>query len=494
MAQRGLGALGSLTKPPNSPTPSSGSELSSAISDLESFDTLVARTSDRLLLYQKEDEGDDTITLLETALKYLPKAGCENLMRDIISCEDNDKDIKQLRNHFVDAVLKPMKATGGETPAVTPSSSKDAAIKVDIQKGLILPPDSSERNEQLKLKDECLRRDDHRCVITGSVDMEWRWDQRNLYPQDTIVDNTECAHILPHALGTFNPNRPHDVDNAAIIWAALYHFFPALVGQIAPDTINKNDNGFTLSLNIHKYFGQFRLYLEKTDLPNTYRLVWQENVPIAATSPKVITFTAKDPSVQVPNPHFLQVHCAVAKILRVFKVVWTEPGAGSRSHHRETANFDLDLSKHGELAYTSIRWFIIVASYDSHSTCLPILTYGGQGTAKPGVKPDHHAIIYTTDCPPSKLSGEPELVNTPIRIEVASPRHDFDPASRLNYAKVYTVEHNVKVCFVGRIHGDSHSTLKEDYLRFQAISLGDNTDDSDGYDIDPSDIMDGIRR
>lgn len=117
----------------------------------------------------------------------------------------------------------------------------------------------------------------------------------------------------------------------------------------------------------------------------------------------------------------------------------------------------------------------------------PILTYGGQGTAKPGVKSGHHAIIYSTDSPPSKLSEEPELGNTPIRIEVASPRHTFDPASRLNYAKVYTVEHNVKVCFVGRVHGDSHSTLKGDYLKFQKISFNDNMDDSDGHDVDPTD-------
>lgn len=117
----------------------------------------------------------------------------------------------------------------------------------------------------------------------------------------------------------------------------------------------------------------------------------------------------------------------------------------------------------------------------------PILTYGGRGTTKPGVKPSHHAIIYSTDCPPSKLSGELELGNTPIRIKVASPRHSFDPASRINYAKVYTVEHNVRVCFVGRVHGDSHSTLKEDYLKFQEICFSDNTDDSDGHDVDPTD-------
>ena len=38
-----------------------------------------------------------------------------------------------------------------------------------------------------------------------------------------------------------------------------------------------------------------------------------------------------------------------------------------------------------------------------------------------------------------------------IRIEIKDPAHKLDPLSRLNYAKVYTVEHNVKVLFIGKV-------------------------------------------
>lgn len=108
MAQRGLGALGPLTHPPNSSTPSNGSDLSSALSDLELFDNLVARTNDRLLQYQRFHQDDDATSLLQAAIEHLPKAGRVNLMLDITSCED-DEDIKQLPDHFVDAILKPSK-------------------------------------------------------------------------------------------------------------------------------------------------------------------------------------------------------------------------------------------------------------------------------------------------------------------------------------------------------------------------------------------------
>lgn len=153
-----------------------------------------------------------------------------------------------------------MKATGASTPAVTASPSESGTAGVEVQKGLLLP---ASRSEQSKMKTDCLSRDDHRCVITKSVDMKWKRAHRDLYPQGTVVDDTECAHILPHALGSFDLDKAQEVENAAIIWAALYRYFPALDGQIAPDTINDDANGITLSVNLHKYFGQFNLYFER---------------------------------------------------------------------------------------------------------------------------------------------------------------------------------------------------------------------------------------
>jgi hypothetical protein len=72
----------------------------------------------------------------------------------------------------------------------------------------------------------------------------------------------------------------------------------------------------------------------------------------------------------------------------------------------------------------------------------PIMTYGGQGTLKKGVHSNTHAIIYNDE--PLALPRE-VLTNVPIKAEAISPRHKLDPVSRLNYAKCYTVEYNVKV-------------------------------------------------
>ncbi|KFY30071.1 hypothetical protein V494_08286 [Pseudogymnoascus sp. VKM F-4513 (FW-928)] len=155
----------------------------------------------------------------------------------------------------------------------------------------------------------------------------------------------------------------------------------------------------------------------------------------------------------------------------VFKVVWTEPHGNSNGQNRRKPSNRTYISntKHGELSYTSIRRFAIIKARQGHSLCLPILTYGGKGTKKPGVKPHHHAIIYTPNPSggptgsPGELEDEAPLVNVPIRVQLNSARHQFDRASRINYAKVYTVEHNIKVCFVGKIHKKSIQDFLDTY-------------------------------
>jgi len=89
------------------------------------------------------------------------------------------------------------------------------------------------------------------------------------------------------------------------------------------------------------------------------------------------------------------------------------------------------------------------------------MTYSGQGTTKKGVHADDHAIIYTSR--PTLLRGEMPLSKQPIKVKPDTIEHKLDPASRLNYAKVYTIEHNVKVWCIGRIHRDDEWKLISAY-------------------------------
>jgi hypothetical protein len=95
------------------------------------------------------------------------------------------------------------------------------------------------------------------------------------------------------------------------------------------------------------------------------------------------------------------------------------------------------------------------------------------------VKPQDHAIVYIDNSRkpkkgeklkksekkkrPTEVEDEEKLSKKPIGIKPSSPRDQLDQHSRLNYAKIYTVEHNLKVCFIGSIHKDSIKYFKRDY-------------------------------
>ena len=147
---------------------------------------------------------------------------------------------------------------------------------------------------------------------------------------------------------------------------------------------------------------------------------------------------------------------------KVFKVLWSEPDGGSRTDETEVTSTLLKV-KHGQKVYTSIRRFVIVAADHGHCQCVPILTYNHQGTGKSGAKGGEHAIIYTGDRPPKELKGERALKNSPIEMKPNTPRDKLSPDSRVNYAKIYTVEYNVKVLFIGRVATSSQRKFMTDF-------------------------------
>jgi hypothetical protein len=65
-----------------------------------------------------------------------------------------------------------------------------------------------------------------------------------------------------------------------------------------------------------------------------------------------------------------------------------------------------------------------------------------------------------TDTQPYCLPEEERcLAKKPIAVDKAAEDQKLDRMSRLNYGKIYTVEHNVKVMSVGRVTGDSLPAL-----------------------------------
>ena len=119
----------------------------------------------------------------------------------------------------------------------------------------------------------------------------------------------------------------------------------------------------------------------------------------------------------------------------------------------------------------------------------PIATYGRQGVAKAGVVKSEHAIAYASGTSPSRYGGEgavaPERpMRRPVRIQPDEPGDILDPMSRINYARCYTVEHNVKVMPFGLVHKDSE---KEFLYSFKNVFFHEDEQDYEDEEDSSSD-------
>ncbi|KAI1505881.1 hypothetical protein F5X99DRAFT_404432 [Biscogniauxia marginata] len=172
-------------------------------------------------------------------------------------------------------------------------------------------------------------------------------------------------------------------------------------------------------------------------------------VPPPATYPNYIQGT--DGYVEVMDNRFRVEHSAKFQPGEVFKILWSEP-LGQVPGDEPISDIKTQRNEAGKLFYIGFRRFIIVTTDESHhSTCVPILTYDRRGCGKRGVKADKHGIIYSAKYRPKLLKGEPELGFEPVALNIYAEGEKLAKESRVNYSKLVTIEHNVKVFFIGSI-------------------------------------------
>lgn len=121
-----------------------------------------------------------------------------------------------------------------------------------------------------------------------------------------------------------------------------------------------------------------------------------------------------------------------------------------------------------------------LASYLTQSLifCSPIVTYQGKGVKKDAAK-DEHAIVYTTKAAPQPSAEErpkrgEKPMRTPIRVQPDERGDKLLDMCRIDYGRVYTVEHNIKAMAFGWIHDASRKDFHFDFLN---VFMG-----SGGYD------------
>ncbi|KAL1798130.1 hypothetical protein ACET3X_002167 [Alternaria dauci] len=111
---------------------------------------------------------------------------------------------------------------------------------------------------------------------------------------------------------------------------------------------------------------------------------------------------------------------------RVFMTLWHEARGSS------------------EKAFVEPARFAVVKPSSTFSVCLRISTYAGQATTKAGVVGHRHAaVVPVGDAVEKHFLGE-DIIEEPIEVKIESTDLSIDPMSRINFAKPYSVEHNVQ--------------------------------------------------
>lgn len=126
-----------------------------------------------------------------------------------------------LASDLIQGFFAPLKASGGQTPAVSPLIIPHSRTEVE--------PDHGTNGRLSNLRTLCLQRDDYRCVILKDLDYatQVKWNKgfpgngREFNDEETCV--TEVAHIIPHSLNSLDttgalvctPSSPHPYTSCA---------------------------------------------------------------------------------------------------------------------------------------------------------------------------------------------------------------------------------------------------------------------------------------
>jgi hypothetical protein len=80
---------------------------------------------------------------------------------------------------------------------------------------------------------------------------------------------------------------------------------------------------------------------------------------------------------------------------------------------------------------------------------------------KRGVKPEKHGIIHDSRHSSRALKDEPKMGFAPVKLAIEVEGESLAKTSRVNYSKIVTVEHNVKVFFIGHVPPDDYQIVAD---------------------------------
>ncbi|KAF6831058.1 hypothetical protein CPLU01_06994 [Colletotrichum plurivorum] len=275
------------------------SRISSALADQSRYSDLWEIT-DRVLKSLVSSSGNDAFKVINAFRETLSREGAVALMTDVKTIGKDPAKMALLQRYLVETVLKPMKLLRAVKPGPpnpsAPEHYPSAILRIQ---------------QQESLRQECLRRDSHRCA--------------------------HCHHIDFRTLAHFPTNSPRDKQALENIWFALYRYFPGLKGKIGPDEgggLEQHANLVTFNIQTRYFFNRHCIafnHLEDPGAPNRYKI--EKMLPgafgfippeghrevmtlISSCSSSPDDDDDENPQLPLPEPELFRTHCQIAKILK----------------------------------------------------------------------------------------------------------------------------------------------------------------------------------
>ncbi|KAF4333192.1 hypothetical protein FBEOM_13000 [Fusarium beomiforme] len=217
-----------------------------------------------------------------------------------------------------------VKAAGSKTPQPSPAANS----RITSTRPVV---GSVERVASLRR--DCLVRDRYRCVISRDFDMKEAERRIEESGYDYASDDQgqllkeqesgsfaelEVAHILPHSLmtSTGNPELNKSKQTALAILDMFDHDIVRLIE--GPD-IDRSRNALTLRIDLHRQFGNFKIFFVPMNQPNSYRIDSTLRHPFRNRIFPVnrTLFLTPERTIDPPSPRLLAVHNAICQILHL---------------------------------------------------------------------------------------------------------------------------------------------------------------------------------
>ncbi|KAK0718752.1 hypothetical protein B0T21DRAFT_295268 [Apiosordaria backusii] len=234
--------------------------------------------------------------------------------------------LTQFANHLVDHFFLPLLASSNKTPQLSPAPN---SAFMQVQGGGV--PDFVGTPEQVTaLRQDCLIRDRHRCVISRRFDVKELEDREKIsgdqvtdddgkpFEASHIFSRLEVAHILPHALTSTEKGSELSASKKAAL-DILNMFDSGVIHLIEGSDIDRPRNAITLDHTLHYQFGRFKIFFEPVaGQQHTYQIRSFLSARVTPGLPVQRTlFLTENRNIDPPSPRFLAIHCAIAHILHL---------------------------------------------------------------------------------------------------------------------------------------------------------------------------------